>query len=244
MANYNVDVITKIMSRYRNEWKYECYEARALELGARLNALMSRDSYADSHGKYIIRSLYFDDYKNTSAVENVSGERERFKYRIRYYGNDVGYLKLEKKIKKNSLCRKEACPISIEQCKQFISGDVSSLVYDEGAPLIREFAMDILRRGFMPKVIIEYEREAYVEPITNVRITFDRNIISSEEVDKFLLPDEYIKRPFKDIGTCVLEVKFDDILPSYIRRVVEANCFTQQAHSKYYLGRRMCDIKL
>ena len=40
--------------------------------------------------------------------------------------------------------------------------------------------------NYQPKVIIDYERIAYVEEITNVRITFDMKISASYELENFL----------------------------------------------------------
>ena len=42
-------------------------------------------------------------------------------------------------------------------------------------------------------------------------------------------------------GLNVLEVKFDSILPSYIRKIVESYNFNQGSFSKYYYGRKILD---
>ena len=44
----------------------------------------------------------------------------------------------------------------------------------------------MLTKDYRPKVIIDYERIAYVEEITNVRITFDMKISASYELENFL----------------------------------------------------------
>ncbi len=93
---------------------------------------------------------------------------------------------------------------------------------------------------YRPKVIIDYERIAYVEEISNVRITFDMKISASYELDKFLDGD-YQTFYVLPSGTNVLEVKFDDILPSYIRKIVESYNFKQTSFSKYYYGRKILD---
>ena len=92
----------------------------------------------------------------------------------------------------------------------------------------------------MPKVIIDYERIAYVEEITNVRITFDMKISASYELDNFLDGD-YQSLYILQSGLNVLEVKFDDILPSHIRNIVESYSFKQSSFSKYYYGRKIID---
>ena len=94
--------------------------------------------------------------------------------------------------------------------------------------------------NYKPKVIIDYERIAYVEEITNVRITFDMKISASYDLEHFLDGD-YEKFYINPNGVNLLEVKFDDILPSYIRRIVESYNFKQTTFSKYYYGRKIID---
>ena len=93
---------------------------------------------------------------------------------------------------------------------------------------------------YRPKVIIDYERIAYVEEITNVRITFDMKISASYDLEHFIDGD-YTKFYILPSGINVLEVKFDEILPSYIRNIVESYGFIQTSFSKYYYGRRIID---
>ena len=98
----------------------------------------------------------------------------------------------------------------------------------------------MLIHNYTPKIIIDYERIAYVEEITNVRITFDMNISASYELENFL-DGAYQSFYLLPSGINVLEVKFDDILPSYIRNIVESYSFKQSSFSKYYYGRKIID---
>ena len=98
----------------------------------------------------------------------------------------------------------------------------------------------MLTKDYKPNIIIDYERIAYVEPITNVRITFDMKISASYELDNFISGD-YLNYYVMPSGMNLLEVKFDDILPSYIRRIVESFGFKQTSFSKYLYGRKIID---
>lgn len=225
-----------MIKRYRNEWKYCEKEADLLSLKQKVTAVLEYDSHAGENGKYIIHSLYFDDYKDTCARENVAGEGKRFKYRIRYYGDDSGQLWLEKKEKQNSFCHKRKCAISTREYREIIEGEASEVFWNTEEQLLKEFCVDIITRRFIPRVIINYEREAFVEAISNIRITMDYNISASDEVDRFLEGD-YLKIPVLEKKKHVLEVKFDDVLPSYIKAVLQSDILEQQSFSKYYLGR-------
>lgn len=102
--------------------------------------------------------------------------------------------------------------------------------------MLKEFCIDIATKRLVPRVIINYEREAFVEIVSNVRITLDYNISASDELERFLTGD-YLRIPVLENKKHVLEVKFDDVLPSYIKAVLQANVLGQQSFSKYYLGR-------
>lgn len=201
---------------------------------------MEIDPHTPSNGRYLIHSLYFDDYKDQSVYTTEAGLSQRFKWRIRYYGDDLTYIVLERKEKKDSRCHKKSCKLTVDEYHKIVSGDICDLVYDTDKKLIQELARDMLLYHYHPKVIIDYERIAYVEEITNVRVTFDMKISASYELDRFLEGD-YTKYYVLPNGVNVLEVKFDDILPSTIRNIVESYGFIQGSFSKYYYGRKILD---
>ena len=147
---------------------------------------------------------------------------------------------LEKKEKIEGRCHKKSCKITIDEYNQIVSGDLTDLIFETEKKLIKELAVDMLIHNYKPKVIIDYERIAYVEEITNVRITFDMKISASYELENFLDGD-YQSFYVLPSGMNVLEVKFDDILPSNIRNIVESYNFKQGSFSKYYYGRKIID---
>ena len=121
-----------------------------------------------------------------------------------------------------------------------IDKDYSDILYDTKKTLIKELARDVLLYDYRTKVIIDYERIAYVEEITNVRITFDMKISASNDLDHFL-DGNYTKYYINPNGINLLEVKFDEILPSYIRKITESYGYKQTSFSKYYYGRKALD---
>ncbi|MBR2290286.1 MAG: polyphosphate polymerase domain-containing protein [Clostridia bacterium] len=225
---------------YRSEWKYSLTNQELSLLKSRIEQVMELDPHTPPGGRYLIHSLYFDDWKDTSVYTTDSGLSERFKWRIRYYGTDLSYIVLEKKEKLESRCHKKSCRLTVDEYHKIINGEIVELVYETDKDLMKELAVDMLTRDYRPKVIVDYERIAYVEEITNVRITFDMKISASYELDKFLDGD-YLSFYVLPSGTNVLEVKFDDILPSYIRNIVESFNFKQTSFSKYYYCRKIMD---
>ena len=199
---------------------------------------MELDSHTPPEGRYIIHSLYFDDYKDSTMYTVEAGLSKRYKWRIRYYGDDLSYIVLEKKEKLEGRCHKKSCKITKQEYECIVSGNITNIVYDTNKQLIKELAVDMLAYDYRPKVIVDYERIAYVEEITNVRITFDLKISASYEVEKFLDGD-YQSFYILPSGKNLLEVKFDTILPSYIRNIVESYGYEQESFSKYYYGRKI-----
>ena len=191
-------------------------------------------------GRYLIHSLYFDDYQDTTIRASDAGISKRFKWRIRYYGNDLSYIVLEKKEKLEGRCYKKSCKITIDEYNEIINGNPYDIAFTTEKKLMKELALDMLIHGYTPKVIVDYERIAYVEEITNVRITFDMKISASYELDRFLDGD-YQSFYFLPDGMNLLEVKFDNILPSYIKKIVESYNYEQTSFSKNYYGRRIID---
>lgn len=184
-----------------------------------------------------MHTLYFDDYKNACAKENDAGISERFKYRIRYYGRQSGYLKLERKEKRNGCCHKESCRISPEEYRMILEGRADELIWRTEEPLLKQFCVNSMTRRFEPKAVIDYQRTAYVEEISNIRITLDENIAVSDDFSHFL-DGNYMRYPVQEKGHYVLEVKFDYMLPGYIRHMVTNRNLVQSSYSKYCVGRK------
>lgn len=221
---------------FRSEWKYLLPDSKAWELMERLGDVFQLDPHAPPGGVYDIHSLYFDDFRNTCAYENLGGEKVRFKYRIRFYQNHTHEIFLERKEKLNVYTRKQSCLLTPDEYSALLHGDAAALVYRTDKPLLRRFCTEMISDGFEPRVIIDYDRKAYMEPITNIRITLDKNVTASNDFDSFLTGD-YLRMPVLSEHRTVLEVKFDEVLPGYVQRLIQATNATRQSYSKYLMGR-------
>lgn len=220
--------------KYRVEKKYIVSDADLMVLDARLKSVLPCDAH--QYGSYYtIRSLYFDDAWDSGVDENEAGINIRKKYRIRHYDANAEHFKLEIKEKNNGYARKESCFISRETYQEIVNGDMQ--ITEKTDKVFNNLYVQMKTKLLKPKVIIEYERTAYVYPVGNVRITFDRNISASSCCDDFL--DESISKsvPVLPQGVHVLEVKYDELLPEFIAQLLDIGNLQQTAFSKYYLGR-------
>lgn len=223
------------MERFRNEWKYICNEYDLTIIEQRLKKYLQYDENSCKDGQYAIHSLYFDDAYYSCASDNDAGLPIRYKYRIRYYGQNQETLKLEKKYKYYGMCRKRSISLSLNEYQMIMTGNAESLMWKTNSDLLKLFCSDIVFKGYSPKLIVDYERRAFVDYFTNVRITFDRNIAISSDISKFLERD-YEKIPLMGENQHILEVKFDDILPAYIKQAAYISTLNQTAFSKYGTG--------
>ena len=203
-------------------------------LSRRLSGVMQQDAHQDGDS-YEIRSVYFDDIVDNCMDENDAGIDDRKKYRIRTYGVENTPINLEIKEKRRGLTKKTACRLTWEEYAEILSGG-KDLRFGERKPL-NQLLLQMRCVRMKPKIIITYDRTAYVHPVGNVRITFDRNIMASRRLDTFFAPHISGLVPVLPAGMHVLEVKFDEFLPDFIARQLEIGRLQQTAFSKYYLGR-------
>lgn len=227
-----------MIKNYRNEWKYCCTAGELERINNRLEAVLDKDKHGGRNGRYTIHSLYFDDYKDSFVKANDAGTSERIKYRIRYYGEQYDLMQLERKEKSGGRCYKTSCPLLPEEYQKLMSGDIEKVFWQTKEPLLRHFCICCMNGYLRPKAIIDFERTAFVEEITNIRITLDENISVSNDLFHFVKGD-YLRYPIQEKGQHILEVKFDYILPGYIRHIVAGQNLIQSSFSKYSLGRRV-----
>lgn len=226
--------------RYRHEYKFLIDEMDRAKLYYRLKNLIPLDANAGEMGSYFIRSVYFDDYRDSCFYQNEDGINERAKYRIRIYNASDARITLERKSKKNGMTCKESAALTREQCEELLQGKVLPMGTAEAAAypeVLRQFLVLMMTRGMRAKTIVEYERIPFIYPSGNVRITFDRNISASMQTERFFEKDA-LRYPVLAKGQQLLEVKFDEYLPTFIRDNLEIGKLQQTSFSKYYLGRK------
>ena len=218
--------------RYRHEYKYQLSAAQAALLSAKASAILLRDIHAGTDGTYLVRSLYFDDVADSCLWDSLAGGEPRSKFRLRYYGNDFSTLRLEKKTKSHGVGKKEYCPVSPAEYEAMIQGSFPTDL-SEMTPIKRRLLTEIAVRGMMPKTIVTYSREAFVYAAGNVRVTFDRALTSADDFSGFRSMS-YHERPVYALGECVMEVKYDELLPRHIRDILQTDRLVWTAFSKYY----------
>ena len=215
--------------RYRHEWKHEISYADLLAIRQRLRAVAESDPHAQG-GRYLIRSLYFDNLDDKALREKIDGVNLREKFRIRYYNGDTSVIHLEKKSRRAGLGTKFSAALSREEAQSIVDGRLDWMM-DSGRPLVQELYCKMRWQGLRPKVIVEYTREPFIYRPGNVRVTFDYDIRTGLSCTDFLNPD-CVTIPAGD-APILLEVKWDAFLPNIIRDAVQTPGRHAEAFSKY-----------
>ena len=141
---------------YRAENKYALSYIDFTVLKRKIAAILPWDHSGDTNGGYKISSLYFDDIYDTHLMDTING-------------NPV---------------RKNSVSISFEQMKALANGIPIDSPYSMDDPRT-EFNMAIKRYKLRPKVIVTYDRSAFIYDSGNIRITFDENLRGSSSIDLF-----------------------------------------------------------
>ena len=219
---------------FRFEKKYILNNLQVEQLKHRLSPFMKLDPILSGKSFYSIRSLYFDDYNDTCLKQVINGISERYKYRIRFYNDNTDYIVLEKKYKINNMTKKTSAQITKEVVDGILKGNF--IISNDNNKLLNEFYLMIKTRGFRPVVIIDYDRVPYVYDAGCVRVTFDYNLSCSFDFDN-LFSEKLSCIPLMEDGKTILEVKYNDFIPDYIRFSLQLNELYRTSYSKYSNGR-------
>lgn len=223
--------------KFRHELKYRITYAQYMVLRRRLQTVMRSDLHTGVDGRYRIRSIYFDNYRDKALREKTDGVPVREKFRIRYYNDDFSYLTLEKKIKDKDLCLKVDAQITEGECRKLVEGE-TIWMREHSSPLVQELYAKMYYQMLRPRVLVSYVREPYIYRAGNVRITFDFDIRTT------MFHKDFLEERVVDICAAqkpqdmILEVKYDAFLPEIIRSMIQTNILRQTAFSKYEASRQ------
>ena len=215
------------MSRvFRKEIKYSISDSDFYIINHNLKDLIIKDKHCENE-YYTISSIYFDTYNKTSYRQVKDGLSDRWKYRIRYYDYKDTYIKLEKKHKTNNLTDKTSIRISKKELREILNNKIK--IKHNNPPMLNEFIMKIKNELLRPVICIEYDRIPYTYKLGNVRITLDYNLRYTNRFDKLFSKNKKVYY----LQDKILEVKYNELIPDFIRFRLELNHLEQTSFSKF-----------
>lgn len=220
---------------YRNELKFIISYRDYKRLQQSLKILMIADSHSINDLGYMVRSVYFDSLYNNDYYDKLMGIKERKKIRLRTYSIYQENIKLELKSKSDRYQCKEIAEVGRGEASALINGDISVLMNND-CDVSRKIYGIMSDKVYRPVITVEYDREAYIYPMQNIRITFDKNVRASTTDFDIFNPNLNVN-PLYDSSKVILEVKYHKLLPDWIRKAL-SECSTQnESVSKYCMSR-------
>jgi hypothetical protein len=228
------DLITT-EKKYCHELKFFITPREYSVLRGKLSQIMVPDPFSGPDNQYLIRSLYFDDIYNSALNDKLSGVEKRKKYRLRLYNHRDTLVKLEKKGKSGQYTCKESERVTRAFCENILDGKYDFLKTSD-SELLQGLYVQMKTVLLRPVVLVDYVREAYIHPMGNVRVTFDMKLKTGLYSIDIFNP----RVPVYDVldhGKIIMEVKFDQILPQSIQRLVSGVKGERESISKFVLCR-------
>ena len=232
------------------DWEIERYELKFYingELHEAICEMIAPYMRLDQHSEgkedrqYSVRSLYLDNNLWDSYYENLDGLMTRRKLRIRAYGAGESSHFMEIKKKVNSAVIKRRLPVHRDFFPRMLAGDFDRDKDKNGFLSNFCFLKDHL--NLKPQVLIEYEREAYMGiDASKTRVTFDRNVRAASCPHAMLYPEFTSWNEVFQEGSIILELKFDGMMPRFLREIVRELNLSHEPISKYCAGVRVCNL--
>lgn len=222
---------------FRHEMKFYINYRDYATLRGMLKAVMRYDRFGGEDGTYFVRSLYFDDIYESALLEKIAGYDSRRKYRIRAYNFKDDNIRFEKKYKHGQYIAKTDIRLSRSEYESIMAEDYDFLKYRD-EELAKELYLEMRNNMLRPRVIVDYFREAFVFPIEEVRVTFDKDLRAGLWKGDIFDKNAPVM-PMYDSGLMVMEVKFYKFLPEFIRTALNGlNASDRCAISKYVICRK------
>lgn len=232
------------MQRQRFELKYMLDEPTAL----RVRDVIASKLELDENGvgkpnySYPVHSLYLDSPDLYTFWTTINGDKNRFKLRIRFYNdqpNTPVFFEIKRRV--NGCILKQRGGVKKQAVQRLLEGhlpDQPDLLSKDPKSLVavQRFLDLVSRIRATPQAHVCYLREAYVDPVSdNVRVTFDRDVYTEpRSTSTFGVEMKEPSRPFGD--RVILELKFTDRFPGWLRMMVERFGLMQCGAAKYAEG--------
>jgi hypothetical protein len=205
--------------------KYLITEAKAAAIDRYLRPFLEYDRYSKLQrgGMYPIVSLYCDSPDMQLCRETLTGQKNRFKLRIRSYTDEPEYPRFfEIKRRINRVILKSRARVMDEDVAPLLAGrQLPPRGYTTDEAALDQFQLYTAAINAGPSVLIRYMRQAFESPSENrVRVTFDRNLCY-KVTDRPLVRlggSGWLRNTLTE-GHAILEIKFTGTFPSWLSRM-------------------------
>jgi SPX domain protein involved in polyphosphate accumulation len=211
---------------YRYERKFHIKNLTKAEVVSLVNLNSSIFNFAFK--SRIINNIYFDNFNFKNYFENVEGDTDRIKVRVRWYGelfNEIDRPKLEIKIKNGLLGYKDSMSIKKFDLKEDLN-NIFTCIKDS-------YLYDIYNlKSLNPVLMNSYNRSYYISNDKNYRITVD----DKQSYYKISNKNNNFQNKIIDNDSVVLEIKYNDNNDENVNLITNNFPFRMTKNSKYVNG--------
>jgi len=225
----------------RFELKYVISEGTAHAVRDFCLSYLEPDEHCDPADgfEYSVHSLYLDSPALALCRATLQGQRNRFKLRIRFYDESPDSPAfLEIKRRQNEVILKQRCAVRRAAVPRILAGhwpDPKDVL--DGGPrghaALAAFCDLAGRIHAAGQVFVSYKREAYVTAQgESIRLTLDRRVFGAHYEGRGSLHFNG-DRVYPEVPGVILELKFTDRFPTWMRQMCRALCLERRSVAKY-----------
>lgn len=229
----------------RFEIKYQISLEERDRILSYIRPFMKLDPHVRNNYNYEVRSLYFDSHFQHSFLEKRNGIAIRKKLRIRHYPNysrdsqQYAFIEIKKKINENVAKSRIFVPLN-KAVSILDSYNNEAKNFYENASAQDKSTLDEIwflykKYNVKPVCVVSYHRQPYMSRVEKTfRLTFDTNLkVRKHNLDlRFGVGSRYIIPP----NICIMEVKFNSIIPKWAIKIIQKNDCVQYKISKFAAG--------
>lgn len=186
---------------------------------------------SDIHGKSTIQSLYYDTDNFKIIRDSIDAKSYKEKLRLRCYNKNIDnkvFLELKKKY--NGVVFKRRISLSEDEAITYLANANAKYNDSQIAKEIDYFKK--LYGSLKPKVLLLYDRMAYFDLNSDLRITFDNNI--RYRTSDFSLKNDLVGKPlFDNSKYYLMEIKTGVAMPLWLSNILNENKIYPCSFSKY-----------
>ncbi|MCK4286300.1 MAG: polyphosphate polymerase domain-containing protein [Candidatus Lokiarchaeota archaeon] len=229
----------------RFELKYQISQQEREKISLFIRPFMKLDPYVQNNYSYEVRSLYFDSNFKHSLLEKRDGIGIRRKLRIRYYpdykkdNQEFAFIEIKKKFNEN--VAKSRIYVPLEKALYILDGNhpEANAFYENASAqdksTLKEIWFLYKKYNLKPVCIVSYKRQPFLSRVEKTfRLTFDTNVV----VRNYNLDLHYGggSKLIVPRSICIMEVKFNNVIPNWAIRIIQKNDCIQYKISKFASG--------
>jgi SPX domain-containing protein involved in vacuolar polyphosphate accumulation len=223
-----------VLDRY--EFKFLISASQQETLLNSLPPHIQPDRNAGPDARYRIYSLYFDTEARDCYWEKLQGLRSRRKLRVRVYESEsassgTSFVEVKHKLDGRGVKRRIKAPLDV--ALRIAHGEPVDIPLSRAeAQTCEEIRLLVKTRGFRPVCCLSYDRRAFADTQSDLRITFDEDVryrtYGFDHPDRGEFPNALLAP-----GESIMEVKVTGAVPLWLASQLSRAGCVAQGKSKY-----------